>query len=278
MDGTVHIWDVETSSRLQHYPSKLSKDPIRCAVMCDSTRGFACGVRASGDDVLIASTAHLISHLDVRMDSARMQPVAEWHLPPTSTTNSGWGYGAGDPAARPGGSVSLIAGGEVVAAATTARGPVAGAGDASINSILATGHYLLAGTSAGGLWVLDRRNGQVVTSTNAHDSPVIKIMSCAADHTFITVSERSGSALWDMSGNTLTLLRLISGMPDAGGPMLSNNVFLHNFEEQGSFAYHSRLETSFSARCNTVLYAFSGHRQAVGKLFTPRGGLGLGGG
>jgi hypothetical protein len=250
-DGLVHIWDIETSSRLQHYPAvsrnfmRSDSDSIKCVTLLDSSRGFSCGVRPSGDDVLIAATQHVVAHLDIR--THRIQTVAEWNLPPTSSLSTSQVTDS---------DFDVIQG-----------GPVMGAGNAVITSVLCIGYYVLAGTSQGGIWAIDRRTGSSIASSNAHDSTIVKLLTAGGDEcTFFCVSEKSAASIWHLSGSNLVRLYNVEGLPQTNTGILSNNVFLHNYEEPGNFSYHHHQDHNLSIRYHNMMYCFAGHKQSIGRL------------
>ena len=258
-DGTLHIWDIETSQRLHQFSTRAAyRDPFRCAAACASTQGFAWSVQSSGDDVLVASTDHLVTHVDIRV--ARMHVVAEWQLPPTTTASA--------PITPSDGESSILSGGGGNLSSTgMSSSIVLGTGATCITAILSQGAYLLAGTAMGGLWVMDRRTGLAVTCVAAHESSVIRLSSPRAD-TIVSISERSGATVWNFDGSRLRLVNSVRGLPDAGGPLTANTVFAHDFEEHNAFSYHHHEHASHRQRSNLVLYAFSGHKHTIARVLS----------
>lgn len=147
-DGSIHVWNIETSKTLAKY-NRYDGMKYSHAATISPRQGAYADIGSHGDDQLIACFASYLTHFDLRCSSSHaLKPISEWML--TFPSNS----------QQPFQSSSL---------------------PDSFTLICSVSHeqYTCVGATNGFIWILDRRTGRIISSCHAHDGPVVKVLCCA---------------------------------------------------------------------------------------------------
>ena len=163
-DGNIHIWDIEsrhTIGYLSGSSSSSSGTSGGATSSGNSSGGAGSGFSSMsiipprygvsptmgvfGDDQLLTTMGSVINYYDVRSNCGKaMNPVAEWVIPQLPPQAGNFITGSAEPL--------------------------------QLTCAASHGHYVFAGSAGGGLWVIDRRMGKVLTSWLAHDGAIIKVL------------------------------------------------------------------------------------------------------
>lgn len=153
-DGTVHLWDIESRHRLDLItPSHITNSSVDSKTnmftsmsVVSSKFGINPSLGDIGDEQLITTMQDGMYFYDVRCNHQThhsLLPVAHWTLPQIPPPQGNFITSSVEPL-------------QLTCAASHE-------------------HYAYAGSSSGGLWVLDRRMGRVLQSWQAHDGPILKV-------------------------------------------------------------------------------------------------------
>lgn len=165
-DGNIHLWDIESRKTLAYLSHTSDRGPYTCMSAIAPRHGIVPSIGAFGDDQLLTTAGNAVSFYDVRCNCARaLNGLAEWVIPPLPAVQSNF------------------------ITSSTATEPL------QLTSVTSHEYYVFAGSSAGGMWVMDRRMGKVLHSWQAHDGPVLKINPLSENHV-LSVSDRA-AAVWE---------------------------------------------------------------------------------
>ena len=108
--------------------------------------GIMPSMGAFGDDQLVTTLGATLSYHDLRIGGGGrgIVPVADWIIPPLPAPQGNF-------------------------ITTTTLEPL------QLTCAASHDNYLYTGSSGGGLWIVDRRMGKVLTSWQAHEGPVLKV-------------------------------------------------------------------------------------------------------
>ncbi|RYH21171.1 hypothetical protein EON65_21320 [archaeon] len=154
-DGSIHLWDIESRTRLDMIMPSNSivmssdKSPVNLFSSM-SVIGSKFGINPAlgdiGDDQLLATMQDSLYYYDIRCHTHSSQslcPVAQWVLPQLPAPQSNFISSSVEPL--------------------------------QLTCAISHEHYAYAGSSTGGMWVVDRRMGRTLHSWQAHDGPVMKV-------------------------------------------------------------------------------------------------------
>jgi hypothetical protein len=253
-DGHLNLWDVETQQTLQIY--RRYRDNVLetfCDIELGQTQCRSSGALGSlGDNQVLACTDSHIFSIDTRVSGSNLQVVADWKLN-DSRFDSNRTSIANEPSPK---------------------------GNAHIRCLAAGEFYVLAGTSAGSVHVIDRRTGLSVSSDQA-DGPehsMVKIISQGSNR-FISVSDKGAASIWDCKSGLLRKAANIKGIPDVAGASINpSNILFNSFEESSPFHY-ARQDTGSPNYSISVFNCFVGHKSSSGIISSgnssPRDGINL---
>ena len=152
-DGNIHIWDIETRHTISFlsaataagYNSHEKNVGFSSMSIISPRDGIMPSMGAYGDDQLITTLNSTLSYHDLRLSSTGrgIIPVADWIIPPLPTP----------------------------------QGSVFSSTTEPLQLTCAASHdnYLFTGSSGGGMWIVDRRMGKVLTSWQAQDGPILRV-------------------------------------------------------------------------------------------------------
>jgi WD40 repeat protein len=152
-DGNIHVWDVESRQTLSYLSaassagySSADKQGFSSMSVIQPRDGVMPAMGAYGDDQLLTTLNATLSYYDLRAGSAGrgLQSVADWLIPQLPPQQ-----------------------GNFISSST--------ADPLQLTCAASHENYVYAGSSLGGMWVIDRRMGQVLASWQAHDGPIIKV-------------------------------------------------------------------------------------------------------
>lgn len=221
--------------------------------------GISPGLNSHGDNQIMGCYNMNVAFFDVRLpnhtNSLQIQKplrsVAEWKLPLALTS------------AHPNTSV-------------TAGVTAAVSGNTSANITCATSfeHYVVSGSSNGGIYVVDRRSGRLLYDAHGHDSSIVKLFPLQGVQ-FMSITDKTG-IVWECGEHALKKLYCIKGMPDSSAGLSLNTVLLEKYDNVGGTSaqdMHSMLNSNgnnagSSLKCVNKLYCLSGHKMSMGTLPT----------
>lgn len=158
-DGNIHVWDIEsrhtiaflnaTSNTVHTHHHHLDRSiGFSSMTIVPAQFGIVPCFGSFGDNQLLTTLNNILAYHDMRSNySKSVSTVAEWIIPQIPAQ---------------GGFISSIA---------CEQQPL------QLTCAASEENYLYAGSSAGGVWVVDRRMGKLLSSWQAHDGPVLKV-SC----------------------------------------------------------------------------------------------------
>lgn len=167
-DGNIHVWDIESRHTIaflnanaasntntfhhhhhhHHHLDRNSSSSIGFSSMTivPAQFGIVPCLGSFGDNQLLTTLNNILAYHDLRSNySKSISTVAEWVIPQIPAQ---------------GGFISSIA---------SEQQPL------QLTCAASEENYLYAGSSAGGVWVVDRRMGKLLSSWQAHDGPVLKV-------------------------------------------------------------------------------------------------------
>lgn len=152
-DGNIHIWDVETRHTISFlsaataagYNTQEKGTGFSSMSIIQPRDGIMPSMGAYGDDQLITTLGATLSYHDLRLNvSGRgIIPVADWIIPQLPAPQGSFISSTTEPL--------------------------------QLTCAASHDNYLFTGSSGGGLWIIDRRMGKVLTSWQAHDGPILKV-------------------------------------------------------------------------------------------------------
>ena len=156
-DGNIHVWDIEsrhtiaflnaTSNTVHTHHHHLDRSiGFSSMTIVPAQFGIVPCFGSFGDNQLLTTLNNILAYHDMRSNySKSVSTVAEWIIPQIPAQ---------------GGFISSIA---------SEQQPL------QLTCAASEENYLYAGSSAGGVWVVDRRMGKLLSSWQAHDGPVLKV-------------------------------------------------------------------------------------------------------
>lgn len=147
-DGSVNIYDLEQKKTLCYLSG--TPNPFRSMSSISPRYGIVPSIGPYGDDELLLCAGDVVSHYDFRSNSSHAcKCLSEWHLPTVPLLN--------------------------VSAFSTSLPE-----ETSLTSVASQERYLVAGSSNGCLFTVDRRMGRVLHSWSAHESPILRVRNFCA--------------------------------------------------------------------------------------------------
>lgn len=144
-DGSIHIWDVETSKAMAYALSTYDRGIFTFMNVVPTKYGVISGVGACGDEQIMATAGHMITTYDVRSYCAKaMKTVAEWSIPQLPPQHGHFVNSTVEPL--------------------------------QLSCCASYDNYVYAGSVTGGMWIIDRRMGRVLYSWQALDGPIVKVI------------------------------------------------------------------------------------------------------
>jgi hypothetical protein len=156
-DGNIHVWDIEsrhtiaflnaTSNIVHTHHHHLDRSiGFSSMTIVPAQFGIVPCFGSFGDNQLLTTLNNILAYHDLRSNySKSVSTVAEWIIPQIPAQ---------------GGFISSIA---------SEQQPL------QLTCAASEENYLYAGSSAGGVWVVDRRMGKLLSSWQAHDGSVLKV-------------------------------------------------------------------------------------------------------
>jgi hypothetical protein len=240
-DGNINVWDIEYCKTLaflggsfqrnrdiqNNYSPSENKGIYSFMSVISPRVGITPSVGAYGDNQILTCSGMKLGFFDFRCSKSQcsLKGVSEWTMNPLAIPVSTFG------------SSTIVE--PTLTYATTSE------------------NYVCAGSSTGGMWVVDRRMGNVLQSWQASDSAILKI-GVLSDHHIATISERT-SSIWDFlpkSGDKEVKKYVsIKNLPEQG---LNQNTILLNKYEQSSSNQNMYQDLGISTTALHVLYCFAG--------------------
>jgi hypothetical protein len=152
-DGNIHIWDIETRHTISflsaataagYNPGEKGSGFTSMSIIAPRD-GIMPSMGAYGDDQLITTMGATLSYHDLRLSSSGrgIMPVADWIIPQLPAPQGNFISSTLEPL--------------------------------QLTCAASHDNYLFTGSTGGGLWIIDRRMGKVLTSWQAHEGPVLKV-------------------------------------------------------------------------------------------------------
>jgi hypothetical protein len=153
-DGNIHIWDVETRHTISFlsaataagYSSVEKGSGFTSMSIIAPRDGIMPSMGAYGDDQLITTLGATLSYHDLRVSSTGrgIVPVADWIIPQLPAPQGNF-------------------------ISSSSLEPL------QLTCAASHDNYLFTGSYGGGMWIVDRRMGKVLTSWQAHEGPIMKV-------------------------------------------------------------------------------------------------------
>lgn len=289
-DGSVTVWDIESSRILSFLHGNSNNSSHSMSSYNNSTssgnnpyyhsisviparHGVSPGIQGYGDYQILTTCNHNdIHHYDLRIKSCQhmnsnrytVKPCSQWVLPSLPSLSSmNYSNTFGVSSSNDWNNVNHL------------------------NHAICDDKYIYSSSTHGGIWIIDRRNGKVLSSYQGHDSSIVK-MQVLDDYHFISISEKSG-CIWSVktlcdnqvksmdnsigksSNNSCDLesvspIRVfnVKNIPESSSvPLTSNTTIIHSFANS---KFASLSSENRSLQQLNVMYAMSGHKVFSGKM------------
>ena len=162
-DGNIHVWDIETSKIL----SSVSSSSLSSITSNDQEKfsfinvvspriGISPDMGLHGDNQIVTCCNSVLSHYDFRQNSY-LKPISEWRM--------------------------------LISAQMAATISSNSSDLLSVQLTCSASHdeYVCTGSSAGSIWIIDRRTGKPLHMWQAHDTAVIKVTTiCLFIYLFVS--------------------------------------------------------------------------------------------